>query len=38
MFEERPDRGKACDFKEEVAWLPFQFNQGDDPYTKEQQD
>ena len=37
-FGERPETGKAYDFKEEVAWLPFQFNLGNASFTKEQQD
>ena len=37
-FEERPDTGKAYDFKKEIEWLPFKFNLGDAPFTKEQQD
>ena len=38
MFGERPDTGKAYDFKEEVSYLPFQFNLGGAPCNKEQQD
>ena len=37
-FQERPDTWKADDFKKEVEWLPFKFNLGDAPFTKEQQD
>ena len=36
-FGERPETGKAYDFKEEVAWLLFQFNLRDVPFTKQQQ-
>ena len=36
---ERPDTGKAYDFKKEkIEWLPFKFNLGDVPFTKDQQD
>ena len=37
-FGERPDTGKAYDFKTEIEQLPFKFNLGDAPFTKEQQD
>ena len=37
-FGERPDTGKVYDFKNEIEWLPFKFNLGDVPFTKEQQD
>ena len=36
-FGERPDTGKAYDFKKEIEWLPFQFNLGDASLTKDQQ-
>ena len=37
-FGERPDTGKAYDFKKEIEQLPFKFNLGDAPFTKDQQD
>ena len=37
-FGERPDTGKAYDFKKEIKWLPFMFNLWDAPFTKDQQD
>ena len=37
-FGERADTGKAYDFKEEVEWLPFQFNLGDVPSPKNKKD
>ena len=37
-FGERPDTGKAYDFKREIEWLPFKCNLGDGPFTKKQQD
>ena len=37
-FGERPDTGKAYDFKKEIEWLPFKFNLGDAPFTKYQWD
>ena len=37
-FEERSDTGQAYDFKKEIEQLPFKFNLGDAPFTKERQD
>ena len=37
-FGERPDTGKAYNLKKEIEQLPFKFNLGDAPFTKEQQD
>ena len=35
---EGPDTGRAYDFKKEIKQLPFKFNLGNAPFTKEQQD
>ena len=35
---ERPDIGKVYNFAKEIEWLPFKFNLGDAPFTKEKQD
>ena len=37
-FGERPDTGKVYAFKRKIEQLPFKFNLGDAPFTKEQQD
>ena len=37
-FLERPDAGKVYNFKDEIEWLPFNFNLGDASFTKDQQD
>ena len=37
-FRGRLDTGKVYDFKREIKQLPFKFNLGDDPFTKDQQD
>ena len=37
-FGERPDTEKVYDFAKEIEWLPFKFNLGGAPFTKEQQD
>ena len=35
-FWERPNTGKAYDFKKEIQLLPIKFNLGNAPFTKEQ--
>ena len=38
VFRVRIDINKEYDFDKRVVWLPFPFNLGDVPLTKEQQD
>ena len=36
-FGERPNTKKAYNFNDDIMWLPFKFNLGNAPFTKEQQ-
>ena len=38
FFGPHPDTTKSYNFNDEVARLPFKFNLGDPPFSKEQQD